>query len=226
MIPWRIPRRYPDDTKEDALKKLVIIAFCLMLLIALIGCSGSDTEQEPVEEIEDAAIIQQNPDEAGEENLEITPNTWEWGLFPYSFTAEDLNGNIVTEETIGEKQLFILHLWATWCGSCISGMPDFAAAARNYSDRVGVIGLLDDFSTNPDGARLILDASNLPETFINIDARLPELQELMMLVSTGRVPTSIIISSDGQISEPIVGSLGPGYAALLESLLGDAEDPD
>ena len=34
--------------------------------------------------------------------------------FPFSFSSLGLNGNIVTEEDLGEKELFVAYLWAVW----------------------------------------------------------------------------------------------------------------
>ena len=42
-----------------------------------------------------------------EENSTFAP-------FPFEFMAVDLFGNTVTDETIGEKQMFFIHFWATW----------------------------------------------------------------------------------------------------------------
>ena len=141
------------------------------------------------------------------------------GIFPFSFTAQDLFGNTVTEESLGEKQLFFVHLWATWCPPCIVEMPDIAVITEEYSDRVGFLGLLEDFSTNLDGALNIVESANKPDSFINIDARLPELSDLLSLVHTGYVPTTVIITANGEIFEPLIGAYGAAYAAILDMIL-------
>jgi len=144
----------------------------------------------------------------------------DWGLFPFSFSTQDLFGNTVTEETIGEKLLFFVHLWGTWCPPCVNEMPELAEIVREYEDRVGFIGLLDDFSSNPDGAINILEASGAPESFINIEARIPELSSLLsILMQTQAVPTTILITSDGRMTEPIAGALGARYALLIDLIL-------
>ena len=50
-------------------------------------------------------------------------------MFPFEFEAEDLYGNIVTHESLGERELFLLYLWTTWCGACIASMPGMAELA-------------------------------------------------------------------------------------------------
>jgi len=197
-------------------KKTLIILLSLIISISIFGCvdpgdsGGLIPPGEPVVTDDPGG---QEPSGSDEEELI-------WGLFPFSFSTQDLFGNTVTEETIGEKQLFFVHLWGTWCPPCVNEMPELADIVREYEDRVGFIGLLDDFSSNPDGAINILEASEAPKSFINIEARLPELNDLLVVISQTRaVPTTIIISTDGRMTEPIAGALGARYAQVLDSIL-------
>ena len=201
---------------REIVKKTVIILLCLIISVSIFGCvdpgdsGGLILPGEPVVTDDPGG---QEPSGSDEEELI-------WGLFPFSFSTQDLFGNTVTEETIGEKQLFFVHLWGTWCPPCVNEMPELADIVREYEDRVGFIGLLDDFSSNPDGAINILEASDAPESFINIEARLPELNDLLVVISQTRaVPTTIIISTDGRMTEPIAGALGARYAQVLDSIL-------
>jgi len=185
-----------------------------------------DTTPEPAALPEDDNEQRDNPEQEPEREPEPETTTddentdlWERGVFPFSFIAKDLHGNTVTEETLGEKQLFFLHLWGTWCPPCVNEMPDLAVVVEEFGDRVGFLGLLDDFSTNPDGAKRLLESVNMPESFIDIDARLPEIRDLVALVNTGSVPTTVIVAPDGRVSEPIVGARGPGYADILNYIL-------
>jgi len=238
-------QKHNNSSRRLPVKKLVIITFCLILLMAVFACSDSEINDERAAENENAGIIEQNSeendavttnepvqeipdveeqgeqntDDESEENVNSDTDTWERGYFPFSFTAEDLYGSTVTEESMGERQLFFLHLWATWCPPCIVEMQDIAEIAKEYGDRVGFLGLLDDFSSNPDGAKNILESAGMPEFFINIDARLPELRELVELVNTGSVPTTIIITAEGNMTEPLVGAYGSAYSIILDYLL-------
>jgi len=36
------------------------------------------------------------------------------GSFPFNISSEDLYGNIVTGDDLGEKELFFAYLWAVW----------------------------------------------------------------------------------------------------------------
>jgi len=228
------------------MKKIAIVFLCVILSVLIFGCSepddlgegaadnesvphneqetyNNDTENVPEVKQEtstDTTKSQEQPEESEEHSSvvadsEILP----WGLFPYSFTTEDIHGNTVTEESLGEKQLFFVHLWATWCPPCVEEMPDLAAVAREYGDRVGFLGLLEDFETNPDGAKNIMESSDKPDFFITIDARDSQVSGLLELLNTGYVPTTVLFTSDGDMFEPLVGAFGYGYADILEAIL-------
>ena len=77
--------------------------------------------------------------------------------FPFAFAAEDLFGNMVTHEDLGNKELFVVHLWATWCGPCVAGLPAMGSLYEEFGDRVGIIGLLIDYDTARERA---LDITN------------------------------------------------------------------
>jgi thiol-disulfide isomerase/thioredoxin len=143
--------------------------------------------------------------------------------FPYSFAATDLYGNAVTEETLGDKKVFFLHLWATWCGPCISEMPDFAALVKNYNDDVGFIALLTDFGDNQKGAKNIVDNASIPSSFVMVDAYTPGLEEVLQMLDSGYVPTTVILVNNNGNWEnlgQLIGAYGgAGYAEALDTAL-------
>ncbi|MCL2165345.1 MAG: TlpA family protein disulfide reductase, partial [Oscillospiraceae bacterium] len=138
--------------------------------------------------------------------------------FPYSFSTQDLYGNQVTAASLGEKELFFVHYWASWCGPCINEMPILAQIALDYGGRVGFIGLLDDYSTSKDAATRIAETSGV--AFINVDARHSDFGDLLYKVQSGYVPTTILIDKDGNIvGNQIIGAMGEGYRQLIENAL-------
>ncbi|MCL2698082.1 MAG: TlpA family protein disulfide reductase [Oscillospiraceae bacterium] len=137
-------------------------------------------------------------------------------MLPYEFSATDLYGNTVTQETLGEKQVFFVHLWATWCGPCVRGMPDLAEAAQTYGDSVGFLGLVSDYDSNLDGAISIIESAGMPDSFIMIDANEPSAAHLREMVRTGFVPATVLITIDNLSPEPLTGR---NYAELLDEVL-------
>ena len=139
-------------------------------------------------------------------------------VFPYSFTARDLYGNAVNERTLGEKKVFFVHLWGTWCPPCLYEMPDLARIAQEYGDRVGFIGLLDDYDSNLNGAISIVESYGIPNSFIMVDAYEPSVRPLLDLVTTGYVPTTVFLVL-GEVDGPYIGAYGDGYIEIIERLL-------
>ena len=141
-------------------------------------------------------------------------------IFPFEFTAEDLHGNIVTHSSFGERELFLLYFWTTWCGACIIAMPDMVLLADEFGERVGFVSLLGDFETGRRTAIQMTEDLNIP--FFTMDAFHDDFAAFMHFVDSGFVPTAAIIDIDGNmIGEMIVGG---NYARLrdaIESALGD-----
>jgi len=139
-------------------------------------------------------------------------------IFPYAFSTVDLNGKAVTQTSLGEKEIFFVHYFATWCPPCVREMPDLAVIANRYGDRVGFIGLLDDFSSNKAAAiRLV---QNTGVNFLIVDAKHNDFRTLLQMVQSGYVPTTILIGRDGKIiGEQIIGAYGLGYSRYIDNAL-------
>jgi thiol-disulfide isomerase/thioredoxin len=171
------------------MKFTIIIIFCVLFLVSC----GKKDEQLPLDEPEAGNPIIDEPESIASPYFAL----------PYEFTATDLYGNIVTNETLGEKQVFFVHLWATWCGPCVRGMPDLAVIAQNYADSVGFIGLVSDFDDNAGGAIRIIESAGVPSSFVMLNAAEPSLSHLREMVRTGFVPASMLITKDNLSPEPL-----------------------
>jgi thiol-disulfide isomerase/thioredoxin len=148
--------------------------------------------------------------------VDASSNTF---FFPYAFSAEDIYGKRVTEKSLGEKEIFFIHYFATWCPPCVREMPDLASIAKTYGNRVGFIGLLDDYDTNKAGAIRLAENSGIP--FIMVNAGHSDFKNLLSMVRSGYVPTSILIGRDGKvIGGQIVGAYGLKYANFIDKALG------
>ena len=135
-------------------------------------------------------------------------------LFPFEFTAEDLHGNIVTHASFGERDIFLLYFWTTWCGACIVAMPDMVNLANEFGDRVGFVSLLGDFETGRRTAIQMTEDLNIP--FFTMDANHDDFEIFIHFVQSGFVPTAAIIDIYGNmIGDMIVGG---GYARLREAI--------
>ena len=177
------------------INKYIWIAFALSLTFMLSMCN------RPAEESENAA-----------------PS-------PFKFSAEDLYGNTVTEASLGDKELFFVHYWATWCGPCVSEMPDLAEVAKKYADKVGFIALLDDYGSAKSTAVEIAENSGI--SFIMVDANHGDFTALLSLVQSGYVPTTVLLDKDGNmVGEQIIGAYGAEYGRYIEEALQRDQNGD
>jgi len=139
--------------------------------------------------------------------------------FPFSFSTEDLHGDQVTAASLGEKEIFFVYFWTTWCSACVDSIPNLAELAEIYGDRVGFMSLLGDFATARDTAIRITEGAGV--AFITVDATHDDFNPLMELLSSGFVPTSVIIGRDGNvIGDQIVGGGMERFQEAIEDALG------
>ncbi|MCL2632969.1 MAG: TlpA family protein disulfide reductase [Oscillospiraceae bacterium] len=231
------------------MKKLILLLITVIFLLCSTGCLGlleafledfDEYEDETTrkttktESVEASEYISDFSDEPGlpgitrepretatNQEPANTPANTQYYSFPFEFTAKDLYGNTVTQEALGEKQIFFVHLWATWCPPCIAEMPELAEIAQMYGDDVGFIALVDDYSSNLSGAKRIADSSNIPTSFIMVDAYTKGLEPLMNMLNTGYVPTTVIIDGNGiMLGEALIGAYGMAYAPVIDTFLG------
>ena len=78
------------------------------------------------------------------------------------FTVETIDGGSFTlSEALGEKELVIINLWATWCPPCAMEFPYLQEAFEQYEDRVAVIALSLDPSDTPEMLKAYAEARGL-----------------------------------------------------------------
>ena len=101
----------------------MIILMVITMTFFLVACDSGD----PVPEETDKQIIKATsepipepsqkpiPADTPEPIPEVTPEPDSVGFkFPFNFSSVDLYGNVVTDEDLGEKELFFAYLWAVW----------------------------------------------------------------------------------------------------------------
>ncbi|MCL1903909.1 MAG: thioredoxin family protein [Oscillospiraceae bacterium] len=197
-------------------KRLPIISILiLMLMLSLIACD--EATPDLLNEYGDEKSANTDNENGDGDNTIQTAITIEPTIFPYQFTAVDVYGNNVAQDDLGEKEMFFVYQWATWCGPCVNGMPKLAKIAEQFGERVGFIALIDDYEQNLEGAVNIIESSEVPEAFLMVNANGNGVKSLLELVETGFFPSSVIIYG-GELIGPEAGA---NYN-LIEGLLNES----
>ena len=135
----------------------------LLLAAALSACGKGAEEKAAVESPEAEASVTEtaategsesgSPGEAAGASPVITPFE---DLFK-DFTLQDLEGNEVTEAILSDCEVTMLNVWGTFCGPCLSEMPELGELNREYQEAgesFQVVGLVMDAfrqETDPKG---------------------------------------------------------------------------
>lgn len=188
-------------------RKWLITALGIGLICGMLlnGCAGkkeesqsSDTKQEnmskPVsEQAEPQSSVEQ------EQSPQQTDSEQE-GL--KSFTATALDGSTISQEEIGDKDVTILHFWATTCGPCIVEMPELAEFANALPENVQLITVCLDGLFDMEGAKSIVDEAGFQGiTLITGEGDFRKVCERVVYT-----PTTITVNQEGNIvGDPIIG---------------------
>jgi len=211
--------------REDyKMKKLVAIILALMLTATLlVGCYGITFPHDDTYRPDSSPLVTDpenppsDPNDPGSANSVHTP-----GLFPFSFSVTDIHGNTVTEASMGEKDLFFVHYWGTWCGPCIREMPDIGNLMREFEDSVGFLMLLNDFD-NASGAAGIYNEKNVPSLAstptVCAKTTFDAQHSVSEWINTGYVPTTIVIDAEGNMIYQMIGAYEDMYLSIMDMLL-------
>lgn len=127
--------------------------------------------------------------------------------FP-TFTAQDMNGNKVTNDIFNKSKLSVVNFWFTGCEACIGEMPELEKLSTKLKEKdVQLIGICTD-ANNEDykaEAKKILEKNGVTFTNLAMDSNSEIDSYLKSIVA---FPTTIIVNSEGKIvGETIIGGL-------------------
>ena len=147
---------------------------------------------------------------AGEGNDEAITNQKTEDTEFGDFTVSSLDGSEVTSEILKGHKVNLINIWATYCGPCITEMPDLDIIDKKYGDEVQVIGIcidIADINGNVDAGLL--------EQALKIANDVTQVSYMSLIPSPGllkgvlsdvfAVPTSYIVDENGKVLESFVG---------------------
>ncbi|MDD3369883.1 MAG: rhodanese-like domain-containing protein [Lachnospiraceae bacterium] len=142
-----------------------------------------------------------------------------------SFRSVTLDGQALDEIFFAQADLTMVNVWATFCGPCLSEMPELGELSAEYADqKVQIAGVVLD-TLDSDGTisqEQILEARSLVEqTGANYTHMLPTTDLLNSGLDTiYTVPTTFFVDSNGSIvGESYLGSRSKAeWAQIIEEL--------
>ncbi|MDE6944711.1 MAG: TlpA family protein disulfide reductase [Lachnospiraceae bacterium] len=178
------------------------------------GCGGKEqneaaqTGEVVVEEADTGADSGEEAgatDETGEE-AEADKAGQSAGI---AFEAQDLEGNIVTEEVFADSRLTMVNVWATYCNPCLSEMPELGELAGEYAtEEFQIIGIISDVQEGAELENTVYAATLVEQT----GAAYPHLllnESLFnaMLSGVSAVPTTFFVDENGEVLDTVVGAM-------------------
>ena len=125
-------------------------------------------------------------------------------------------GTVNTADYRGK--IIILNIWATWCGPCISELPEFNEVATEYKDNVVIIAA--DIDGGYYGSKSYVE-QNFPGTDIIFAYDTDKNDAYFAAGGDGYVPYTVIIDENGVIRYSDSGALSKSaLVSLIESLIG------
>lgn len=117
---------------------------------------------------------------------------------PITFTTRTLDGERVTEDIFSDYDITIVHIWGTYCGPCISEMPDYAGAYPELPDNVNLIAVVcdvyEDDTAGAAYAQQILDGAGADFTNLCLNDELA-----YVIYNIQYVPSSFFVDKEGRM---------------------------
>lgn len=181
----------------------------LACLLALAACAPSDEMMRAPE-------------------LSASEDTAQTGVLS-AFSTTDLEGNAVDQSMLADYDLTMVNVWATYCGPCISEMPDLGALAAEYKDKgVQIVGLVSDV-LDADGTVSDSQVETAKEIVAETGAAYPHLlpsDDLLGILSQiYAVPTTFFVDSEGrQVGSAILSAQSrEAWAETIDGLLAEVQ---
>lgn len=158
--------------------------------------SGAETAQSETDQLETA-----QPDASQEPSQTAEAVSPEDILMNYTVKDLELNDVALADYVKGNK-LTMINFWGTFCGPCISEMPELGEVERNYKDKgfeiVGLTTDVADLQGNYDESVIDDARSIIEDTGITYPVLVAPAQ-LMVDIGLQYVPTSYFLDSEGNV---------------------------
>lgn len=111
------------------------------------------------------------------------------------FSMPDISGkNISIMDEIAKNRITIIDFWASWCGPCISEMPNIKSIYRRHRN-LGIIGISLDSNRNEWQTAI----EKLEMNWVQLSDLRGWDNETAHLFNVNSIPYTIVVSQDGTI---------------------------
>ncbi len=189
------------------MKKWIGASLCAFLLLS--GC-GQETQMETATQMEISGIP--SPDvvtePAGDEGTTADLDVQHFGMF----LSESMDGLEISDMIFSNYDLTMVNIWATWCGPCVSEMPDLQTLYTMLPENVNLITMVQDGDSQRDLAEQILNTSGA--TFLTI---LPsESINVNVMSKVEAFPTNVFVDSLGNVAAVVTGAPADPVSTYLD----------
>ena len=190
------------------MKKLIAIGMILLVLAA--GCRTAQTDapaSPAAEQPTPTSAPATEPPAAEQPKAAPVPETEapEAGEpYAFSFTAQTLDGDTVTEAYFGEHDLTMVNVWASWCGPCRSELKELGELYSKLPENVGFLSVTMDDPGDLADAKALLEENGC--AFPCLDGQGAPGLMTGFLRKVSAIPTTLFFDSRGnQVGQWIVG---------------------
>ena len=211
--------------------KWTIGAVMMAVLLMLGGCGNESASGETTSSRQESVAAQSGSPSSQSESAEESGSPEEpKPVFGESFSAEDLEGNEVDQTLFEGHDLTMVNIWATFCGPCLSEMPDLGELHGQYGEQgfqvVGIVMdvLNQDLSYNEEQVALAKEV--VEKTGAAYTHLLPSEDLLIQkLIYVTGVPETVFVDSQGnQVGESYLGARSKEeWSKIIEELLGEVQ---
>ena len=141
--------------------------------------------------------------------------------YAFSFTAQTLDGDTVTEEVLGQYDLTMVNVWASWCGPCRSELSELGELCGRLPENVGFLSVTVDDPGDLSDAKAILEQNSC--TFPCLDGQGSAGLMEGFLNKVMAIPTTIFFDRSGnEVGDWIVG-VPQGKGSVSDAYLSEIQ---
>ena len=181
-------------------QRLTALAAALLVLGGVLtGCgTGASSAQQ------DASPSSQASQSASQSSSSTESSSSSQASLLGEFAAQDLQGNDVDQSILEGHPVTMVNIWATFCGPCLSEMPDLGALHTEYADKgFQVVGIVIDVLQRDgslDNDQVALAAEIVEKTGANYLHLLPSNDLInAKLAQVTAVPETFFVDESGNL---------------------------